>query len=104
MTGEAYAHAARIAAVVGPSEASPKNKAGHDRVMDKPRAAAYKIVPDLLPPTLLSAARQAWDDAVSLGKANGYRNAQATVLAPTGTISFMMDCDTTGVEPDIALV
>jgi ribonucleoside-diphosphate reductase alpha chain len=53
---------------------------------------------------MLSAARQAWDDAVSLGKASGYRNAQATVLAPTGTISFMMDCDTTGVEPDIALV
>src|SRR5258706_204261 len=104
MTGEAYAQSARIAAVVGPYEAYPKNKAGHDRVMDKHRAAAYKIVPDLLPPTLLSAARQAWDDAVSLGKANGYRNAQASVLAPTGTTSFMMDCDTTGVEPDIAPV
>jgi ribonucleoside-diphosphate reductase alpha chain len=73
-------------------------------VMDKHRAAAYKIAGDVVPPTLLSAARQAWDDAVSLGKASGYRNAQASVLAPTGTISFMMDCDTTGVEPDIALV
>ncbi|HEY3218406.1 MAG TPA: vitamin B12-dependent ribonucleotide reductase [Candidatus Limnocylindria bacterium] len=104
MTGEAYAQSARIAAVVGPYEAYAKNRAGHDRVMDKHRAAAYKIVPDLLPPTLLSAARQAWDDAVALGKQNGYRNAQASVLAPTGTISFMMDCDTTGVEPDIALV
>ncbi|HET7700080.1 MAG TPA: LAGLIDADG family homing endonuclease [Candidatus Limnocylindria bacterium] len=104
MTGEAYAQSARMAAVVGPYEAYPKNKAGHDRVMEKHRAAAYKIVDDLVPPTLLSAARQSWDDAVALGKTAGYRNAQATVLAPTGTISFMMDCDTTGVEPDIALV
>jgi ribonucleoside-diphosphate reductase alpha chain len=104
MTGEAYAQSARLSAVVGPYEAYPKNKAGHDRVMEKHRAAAYKIVDDLVPPTLLSAARQAWDDAVSLGKVSGYRNAQASVLAPTGTISFMMDCDTTGVEPDIALV
>jgi ribonucleoside-diphosphate reductase alpha chain len=104
MTGEAYAQSARIAGVVGPYEAYPKNKTGHDRVMEKHRASAYKIVPDLVPPTLLSAARQAWDDAVAAGKVNGYRNAQASVLAPTGTISFMMDCDTTGVEPDIALV
>jgi ribonucleoside-diphosphate reductase alpha chain len=104
MTGESYAQSARLAAVVGPYEAYPKNKSGHDRVMAKHKDAAYKIVDDLVPPTLLSAARQSWDDAVSLGKANGYRNAQASVLAPTGTISFMMDCDTTGVEPDIALV
>ena len=104
MTGEAYAQSARLAAVVGPYEAYPKNKIAHDRVMDKHRAAAYRIIADLVPPTLLSAARQSWDDAVSLGKTSGYRNAQASVLAPTGTISFMMDCDTTGVEPDIALV
>ena len=104
MTGESYAQSARVAAVVGPYEAYPKNKAGHDRVMEKHRAASYKIAGDLVPPTLLSAARQSWDDAVALGKTNGYRNAQASVLAPTGTISFMMDCDTTGVEPDIALV
>ncbi|HEY6958988.1 MAG TPA: vitamin B12-dependent ribonucleotide reductase [Candidatus Limnocylindria bacterium] len=104
MTGEAYAQSARMAAVVGAYEAYPKNKAAHDRVMEKHRAAAYKIVDDLVAPTLLSAARQAWDDAVSLGKEHGYRNAQASVLAPTGTISFMMDADTTGVEPDIALV
>jgi ribonucleoside-diphosphate reductase alpha chain len=104
MTGEAYAQSARLAAAVGPYEAYPKNKAGHDRVMEKHRAAAYRIIADLVPPTLLSAARQSWDDAVSLGKSVGYRNAQASVLAPTGTISFMMDCDTTGVEPDIALV
>jgi ribonucleoside-diphosphate reductase alpha chain len=104
MTGEAYAQSARLAAAVGPYEAYPKNKSAHDRVMDKHRAAAYRIIADLVPPTLLSAARQSWDDAVSLGKTSGYRNAQASVLAPTGTISFMMDCDTTGVEPDIALV
>src|SRR6266508_537980 len=104
MTGEAYAQSARLAAAVGPYEAYSKNKAGHDRVMDKHRAAAYRIIADLVPPTLLSAARQAWDDAVSVGKSVGYRNAQASVLAPTGTISFMLDCDTTGVEPDIALV
>src|SRR5881296_1973963 len=104
MTGEAYAQSARLAAAVGPYEAYPKNKSAHDRVMEKHRAAAYRIIADLVPPTMLSAARQAWDDAVSLGKTTGYRNAQASVLAPTGTISFMMDCDTTGVEPDIALV
>jgi ribonucleoside-diphosphate reductase alpha chain len=104
MTGEAYAQSARLAAAVGPYEAYPKNKSGHDRVIEKHRAAAYRIIADLVPPTLLSAARQCWDDASALGRANGYRNAQASVLAPTGTISFMMDCDTTGVEPDIALV
>jgi ribonucleoside-diphosphate reductase alpha chain len=104
MTGEAYAQSARLAAAVGPYEAYAKNKRAHDRVIEKHRAAAYRIIADLVPPTLLSAARQSWDDAVSLGKTNGYRNAQASVLAPTGTISFMMDCDTTGVEPDIALV
>ena len=104
MTGEAYAQSARLAAAVGPYEAYAKNKIGHDRVMEKHRAAVYRIIADLVPPTVLSAARQSWDDAVSLGKVSGYRNAQASVLAPTGTISFMMDCDTTGVEPDIALV
>ncbi|MEP6694325.1 MAG: vitamin B12-dependent ribonucleotide reductase, partial [Chloroflexota bacterium] len=104
MTGEAYAQSARIAAAVGSYEAYPRNKAGHDRVMEKHRAASYRIIADLVPPTLLSAARQSWDDAVGLGRISGYRNAQASVLAPTGTISFMMDCDTTGVEPDIALV
>jgi ribonucleoside-diphosphate reductase alpha chain len=104
MTGEAYAQSARLAAAVGPYEAYPKNKSAHDRVIEKHRSASYRIIADLVPPTLLSAARQAWDDAAALGKVNGYRNAQASVLAPTGTISFMMDCDTTGVEPDIALV
>src|SRR5712692_9610747 len=104
LTGESYAQSARMAAVVGPYEAYPKNKSAHDRVIEKHRAAAYRIIDDLVPPSLLSSARQSWDDAVAFGKQHGYRNAQASVLAPTGTISFMLDSDTTGVEPDIALV
>jgi ribonucleoside-diphosphate reductase alpha chain len=104
MTGEAYAQSARVAGVVGPYENYSKNQAGHDRVMEMHRLHAYRIREEIVPSDLLGAARQAWDDAVAGGKMNGYRNAQASVLAPTGTISFMMDCDTTGVEPDIALV
>jgi ribonucleoside-diphosphate reductase alpha chain len=104
MTGAAYAQSARIADAVGPYEAYPKNKDAHDRVIQMHRLHAYRIRDELLPASLLSAARQAWDDAVEFGRPAGYRNAQASVLAPTGTISFMMDCDTTGVEPDIALV
>jgi len=104
MTGAAYAQSARIAEAVGPYEAYPKNKDPHDRVIQMHRLHAYRIRDELLPASLLSAARQAWDDAVDFGRSAGYRNAQASVLAPTGTISFMMDCDTTGVEPDIALV
>src|SRR2546423_9336326 len=104
LTGEAYAQSARIAGVVGPYENYEKNRSGHDRVMEMHRLHAYRIREEIVPSDLLGAARQAWDDAVAVGKQNGYRNAQASVLAPTGTISFMMDCDTTGVEPDIALV
>src|SRR5205809_857142 len=104
MTGAAYAQSGRIAEAVGPYEAYPKNKDAHDRVIQMHRLHAYRIRDELLPASLLSAARQAWDDAVAFGRPAGYRNAQASVLAPTGTISFMMDCDTTGVEPDIALV
>jgi ribonucleoside-diphosphate reductase alpha chain len=74
------------------------------RVVRKHRAAADGIDGDLVPEALLSAARNAWDEAVALGDLHGYRNAQATVLAPTGTIGLMMDCDTTGIEPDLALV
>src|SRR5256712_3864084 len=74
-------------------------------VISKHRAAVGNIAhAETVPGDLLGAARQAWDDALDLGEVNGYRNAQATVLAPTGTISFMMDCDTTGVEPDFSLV
>src|SRR5438874_1752946 len=104
MTGAAFAQSARIAGAVGTYEAYPKNKDAHDRVMQMHRLHAYRIRDELLPASLLSAARQAWDDVIAFGRNNGYRNAQASVLAPTGTISFMMDCDTTGVEPDIALV
>ena len=104
MTGESYAQSARLAGVVGPYENYPKNQVGHDRVMEMHRLHAYRIREEIVPSDLLGAARQAWDDAVAIGKVNGFRNAQASVLAPTGTISFMMDCDTTGVEPDIALV
>src|SRR5688500_16001247 len=77
MTGEAYAQSARIAAAVGPYEAYPRNKAAHDRVMDKHRAAAYRIIADLVPPTLLSAARQSWDDAVIQVTIRGYRTSHA---------------------------
>src|SRR6266704_398850 len=104
MTGAAYAQSGRMAEAVGPYEAYPKNRDAHDRVIQMHRLHAYRIRDELLPASLLSAARQAWDDAAAFGRSAGYRNAQASVLAPTGTISFMMDCDTTGVEPDIALV
>src|SRR5436305_1133310 len=72
--------------------------------MEKHRAAAYEIGGTLMDEDLMGSARRAWDEAVALGDEHGYRNAQATVLAPTGTISFLMDCDTTGVEPDFSLV
>src|SRR5437899_5417007 len=104
MTGAAYSQSGRMAEAVGPYEAYPKNKDAHDRVIQMHRLHAYRIRDELLPASLLSAARQAWDDAVAFGRPAGYRNAQASVLAPTGTISFMLDCATTGVEPDIALV
>ena len=104
MTGEAYAQSARIAGVVGAYDEYERNRAPHDRVMEMHRLHAYRIRDEIVPADLLGYARASWDDAVGIGQSNGFRNAQATVLAPTGTISFMMDCDTTGIEPDIALV
>jgi ribonucleoside-diphosphate reductase alpha chain len=105
MTGEAYAQSARIARDHGgPFAGYEKNREPFLRVMNKHREAVGEIDASYLPPRLQAAAKQAWDEAVELGEDFGYRNAQATVLAPTGTIGFMMDCDTTGVEPDIALV
>jgi ribonucleoside-diphosphate reductase alpha chain len=105
MTGRAYAQSASIAARVGPFAAYADNREPTLRVIGKHRAAAYEIDRSLIPDEgLAAAATAAWDEALSLGEAHGYRNAQATVLAPTGTIAFMMDCDTTGVEPDIALI
>ena len=105
MTGEAYAQSARIAATNGgPFELFEHNREPMLRVMHKHKDASYAIDRSLGDPEITEAACHAWDEAVALGVKHGYRNAQATVLAPTGTIAFMMDCDTTGVEPDIALV
>jgi ribonucleoside-diphosphate reductase alpha chain len=105
MTGEAYAQSARIARDHGgPFAGYEKNREPFLRVMGKHREVVSEINSKFVPNDLYAAAKQAWDEAVELGEDFGYRNAQATVLAPTGTIGFMMDCDTTGVEPDIALV
>jgi ribonucleoside-diphosphate reductase alpha chain len=101
--GAANLASAEMAAVVGPFEGFHKNREPMLRVMQMHRDACEKIN-DAGPEYLKDAARDLWDEVVALGKKVGYRNAQATVLAPTGTISFMMDCDTTGIEPDIALV
>ncbi len=104
MTGWAYRTSATIADVTGPFAGFPPNRDAMLRVMRKHRAAADDVDADLVPEGLLSASKQAWDEAIALGERHGYRNAQASVLAPTGTIGLMMDCDTTGIEPDLALV
>jgi ribonucleoside-diphosphate reductase alpha chain len=105
MTGEAYAQSARIARDHGgPFSGYDRNRDAFLRVMRKHRDAVGEINPKVVPADLYGAAKQTWEETVELGEDFGYRNAQATVLAPTGTIGFMMDCDTTGVEPDIALV
>jgi len=105
MTGEAYAQSARIARDCGgPFAGYDRNREPFLRVMRKHRDAMRDVNARNVPSELYQTARTSWDDAVDLGEQHGYRNAQATVLAPTGTIGFMMDCDTTGVEPDIALV
>ncbi len=104
LTGEAYAQSARIAREVGAFNGYALNRQPMLRVIGKHREAAYNIPTDNIEADLIGAARHAWDEAHELGARHGYRNSQATVLAPTGTISFMLDCDTTGVEPDIALV
>ena len=92
------------AITAGRLPATTVNREPFLRVMRKHRDAIKDINAKNVPADLYNAAKQSWDDAVELGEDFGYRNAQATVLAPTGTIGFMMDCDTTGVEPDIALV
>ena len=104
MTGEAYAMSARISGHTGPFEGFEANRVPCLSVLEKHARAVERIDDRLVPDDLLEAARDAWSDAVRLGTQNGVRNAQVTVLAPTGTIGFMMDCDTTGIEPDIALV
>ena len=105
MTGRGYLGSARIAAALGPYERYGDNRDEHNAVMRMHRDAAYTIADETCRDGgLLEAARTTWDEAVLAGDGHGYRNAQATVLAPTGTISFLMDCDTTGVEPDFSLV
>ncbi len=104
MTGEAYLQSARLAAQMGPFEGYPQNRDPMLKVIERHRSHAYRLEPAHVPLELLRAARDSWDEALKLGQSAGYRNSQATVIAPTGTIAFMMDCDTTGVEPDIALV
>ncbi len=106
MTGEGYRQSAIVARDHGgPFVDYPRNESSFLRVIAKHRDAAYQIpTDDNVPANLLAGAKQTWDEAWTLGKEHGYRNAQISVLAPTGTIAFMMDCDTTGIEPDIALI
>src|SRR5277367_2176712 len=105
MTGRAYRRSAEVAAALGPYEHYEENRDAHNDVMSMHRDASHAIEDSsCADEQLLVAARRSWEEAVELGERHGYRNAQATVLAPTGTISFLMDCDTTGVEPDFSLV
>jgi len=104
LTGHAYRASTKIAEAMGPFAGYAPNRDAMLRVMRKHRAAADEIDAELVPEGLLQAAKTSWDEAIVLGEEHGYRNAQATVLAPTGTISFLLDCDTTGIEPDLALV
>jgi ribonucleoside-diphosphate reductase alpha chain len=105
LCGEAYHQSAKMAGRVGPFAGYERNRQPFLRVMQMHRDHVEAIPhKEVLPGELLDAARGCWDDALAVGRENGFRNAQATVLAPTGTIGFMMDCDTTGVEPDIAIV
>ncbi|WNG28414.1 vitamin B12-dependent ribonucleotide reductase [Cystobacter fuscus] len=104
MCGEAYAMSARMAGKQGAFEGYAKNAEPFLGVIRKHRKAAYNIPPEGVTQELFEAQKQAWDEALALGGEFGFRNSQVTVLAPTGTIGFMMDCDTTGIEPDIALI
>src|SRR6059036_1763064 len=104
MSGRAYAASARVAKRLGPFKGYDVNEKPFLNVIDMHRAHAYKIPVEGVSEELLKAAIKSWDDALSLGERFGFRNAQISVIAPTGTIAFMMDCDTTGIEPDIALI
>jgi ribonucleoside-diphosphate reductase alpha chain len=105
MTGVSYRRSAELAGIVGPYEGYARNADAHKRVMRKHQAAndALRTI-GTLDADVRKRATAAWDGVIKLGEANGYRNAQASVIAPTGTIGFMMDCDTTGIEPDFSLV
>jgi len=104
MTGHAYKTSAEIAATKGAFPGYAKNKESMLGVMEMHREATHKISEEHCPADMLAAAHEDWDEALNLGRAFGYRNAQATVIAPTGTIGLLMDCDTTGIEPDFSLV
>jgi ribonucleoside-diphosphate reductase alpha chain len=104
MSGAAYAQSGRVAEAMGPFQEFEVNREPMMRVMRKHRDAVKRINAAHVPLEILQAARQSWEEVVELGDRHGLRNSQISVLAPTGTIAFMMDCDTTGVEPDIALV
>ena len=104
LTGHAYATSARTAARMGPFAGFHENAEPMLNVLRMHQAQAARIDEDVVPPELLSAAQESWDRAVDLAEAYGVRNSQASVLAPTGTIGLLMDCDTTGVEPDLGLV
>ncbi|WP_151524219.1 vitamin B12-dependent ribonucleotide reductase [Serinicoccus kebangsaanensis] len=105
LTGAAYKRSAEIAGVVGPYNGYARNADAHKRVMRKHQAANDEIrTLHAMDASVHKAATKAWDAVVKTGEKHGYRNAQASVLAPTGTIGFMMDCDTTGIEPDFSLV
>src|SRR5580765_843731 len=104
MCGEAYAQSARIAEKMGPFPGYAVNRDPMIDVIRMHRDSMRGIKPDHVQPELFLASQESWDDALSLGEKHGFKNSQVTVLAPTGTIGFMMDCDTTGIEPDLALV
>jgi ribonucleoside-diphosphate reductase alpha chain len=104
MTGYAYATSAKIARKIGPFSGYHKDRDGMNKILKQHRTAVNDIDASLVSEQLLSAAASAWDEAVDLGELYGVRNSQASVLAPTGTIGLMMDCDTTGIEPDLGLV
>jgi ribonucleoside-diphosphate reductase alpha chain len=104
MTGESYAQSARIAERMGPFGGYPRNRESMLDVIRMHRDSLRPIKEENVQPSLLRAAQDSWDKALELGEKFGYKNSQVSVLAPTGTIGFMMDCDTTGIEPDLALV
>jgi ribonucleoside-diphosphate reductase alpha chain len=104
MTGEAYLQSARLADALGPFDGYALNREPMLNVIERHRNCTRELNSAHVPLELLRAARDSWEEALRLGQSAGFRNSQATLLAPTGTIAFMMDCDTTGIEPDIALI
>ncbi|MEO8595619.1 MAG: vitamin B12-dependent ribonucleotide reductase [Candidatus Solibacter sp.] len=104
MSGQAYLTSSRVSEAVGPFEGYEKNEEPFLDVIRMHRESVNRINGDRVPAAMMQGARECWDDAYASGRINGYRNGQVTVIAPTGTIGFMMDCDTTGIEPDLALI